>query len=373
MSCCGARIRIPREKRALRQFGDPAAIARRLWLDAMKGKIMAQRVLIATCLVFMVACVSVVALAWHWMNQDQLQRSRAAAEATEANRRVAEALAQAQATNKDMLNKMSEMSEALRHPRSPDWNPVTFKLTEQTPSGPPAAGVSVYLAPSGDSAKGSSRTSDASGVADFGAVHPGDYTFSLTTSWGKGAYRASGQINIQPGGEIHKSILCPKTPPELADIRIKFTWPVDLEAETLVVYAPFTFSDCTLEPGFSWTMNDLWSPELPQSSSFAGPQSQFVTVARSVLCGSGGRRSAEIVNLGALHLWLTEFPQTAFGDILERDLRDLPPGAGSDEVGGRKLSALRAHGRPSGSSIRRRGGPAPVRNPREVLCTELRT
>ena len=43
-------------QRVLERFGDPAAVARRLWLDAMKGKIMAQRVLIATCLVVMLAC-----------------------------------------------------------------------------------------------------------------------------------------------------------------------------------------------------------------------------------------------------------------------------------------------------------------------------
>ena len=66
---------------------------------------MAQRVLIATCLVVMLACVTAVGLSWHWMNQDLCSRSRAAAEATEANRRMSEALAQAHATNKDMLNK----------------------------------------------------------------------------------------------------------------------------------------------------------------------------------------------------------------------------------------------------------------------------
>ena len=42
------------------EFGDPAAMARRLWLDAMKGKIMAQRVLIATCLVVTLASLSLV-------------------------------------------------------------------------------------------------------------------------------------------------------------------------------------------------------------------------------------------------------------------------------------------------------------------------
>ena len=66
----------------------------------MKGKIMAQRVLIATCLVVMLTCVASVGLAWHWINQDHLLSSRAAAEAIEANRRMSEALAQSQSTNK---------------------------------------------------------------------------------------------------------------------------------------------------------------------------------------------------------------------------------------------------------------------------------
>jgi hypothetical protein len=42
-------------QRVLDRFGDPAAMARRLWFDAMKGKIMTQRILIATCLVVILA------------------------------------------------------------------------------------------------------------------------------------------------------------------------------------------------------------------------------------------------------------------------------------------------------------------------------
>ncbi len=132
-------------QRVLERFGDPAAMARRLWLDAMKGKIVAKRVLIATCVVVMVACATSVALAWQWMNQDRLLRNRAVAEAIDANRRMSEALAQSQATNQEMLKQMREMTRAVTHPVSPDWNPVTFKLTEETADGPPAAGFSLTL------------------------------------------------------------------------------------------------------------------------------------------------------------------------------------------------------------------------------------
>src|ERR1700728_1347101 len=47
-------------QRVLDQFGAPAAVARRLWLDAMKGKMMAQRFLIATCQAVILACLSLV-------------------------------------------------------------------------------------------------------------------------------------------------------------------------------------------------------------------------------------------------------------------------------------------------------------------------
>src|SRR5438034_440348 len=51
-------------RRVLDQFGDPAAVARRLWLDAMKGKVMAQRVVIATCVVVTLASLSLAGLMW---------------------------------------------------------------------------------------------------------------------------------------------------------------------------------------------------------------------------------------------------------------------------------------------------------------------
>ncbi len=50
---------------ALERFGDPGQIARRLWWDAMKEKIMAQRFLMALALSAAVAClVSVAVLVW---------------------------------------------------------------------------------------------------------------------------------------------------------------------------------------------------------------------------------------------------------------------------------------------------------------------
>jgi hypothetical protein len=315
-------------QRVLNRFGNPAALARRLWLDAMKGKIMAKRVLIATCLVVMLACGTSVGLAWNWMNQDRLMRNREAAEASEVNRRLAEALAQAQTANKDMLNKLGEMSEAIRHPVSLDWNPVTFKLTEESASGRPAAGVSLALTRmEGTTPMVVNRTSDASGVADFGAIRPGDYTYRLIRNWPNGNFLADGEFNLRPGTEVHKSIVCPKVPPETVPVQIKCVWPPDLETAGLFLYAPFTFVNRSFDREFPWTWNEIVNDKMPEALA-SSPQ--LLPVTRSILRGTIGTNSFEIVDLAGLHLWKAPKAQEVFGDILDRDLREQV--AGDEEL-----------------------------------------
>ena len=59
----GADVATARQ-RVLERFGDPAAVARRLWLDAMKGKIMAQRILVVCCIVLTVISLSLAFMMW---------------------------------------------------------------------------------------------------------------------------------------------------------------------------------------------------------------------------------------------------------------------------------------------------------------------
>jgi hypothetical protein len=337
-------------QRAFHQFGNPAAIARRLWLDAMKGKIMAQRILILTCLVVMLACGAAMGLAWQWINQDRLQRSRATAEAIEANRRIAEVLAQSQAANHELLKQMREMSAAMLHPVSPEWNPVTFKLTEQSPGGPPAAGFALALTrlegnPAaigvGDTgalgrgrggmggigggmggigggmggmaggigttaagmAKAIHRTSDASGIVDFGAVQPGDYAFRITKRWTNGVFNTVGQLNVAPGSKTEKSIVCPKTPPERAVVRVHWSWPADLEKEQLVIVAPFAFRYRKLDTGLDWVLYDTPGSSRSRRRWSTGMWMNDAGIAvRSVLCGPGAT-VAEMPDRNALFFW----------------------------------------------------------------------
>jgi len=265
---------------------------------------MAQRVLIATCLVVLLAIATFMGLTWQRMNQDQVLRSKSAAEMLEANRRMEAAFARAQTTNQEMMKQLTVMSEAMRHPRSPDWNPVIFKLTEETIDGPPAAKVSVALNRVSDPWK-IDRTSDASGVADFGSVQPGDYSFSIQRRFGEGNQAVFGQLNIQPGSEVHKTIVCPKSPPERVTVRIKFPWPADLEKEKLVTYAPFAFRHRTLQSGLNWYLRDVVLPgrrNIRLNRGGMGGGYREPVAVRSALCGPGTTLT-ETLNSNALLLW----------------------------------------------------------------------
>ncbi len=283
--------------------------ARRLWLDHMKGKIMTQRILIATCLVVMAACITAVGLSWHWMTHDKLLRSQMASEVMEANRRMSAALAESQAANQEMLKQMREMSQATLHPVSVEWNPVTFKLTEETADGPPTAGFSLTLTSleryptmggqggfggAGAAVKNIRRISDASGAVNFGSVQPGDYQFGVAKNWDTGYYRTQGQLNVAPGSKVEKSIICPKAPPERATVRVRCAWPADLAREQLVLRVPFSFRYRKLESSLEWFLVDTATQERPTRrrnlaaadwgtpAAFGGPMQRTI---RAILYG----------------------------------------------------------------------------------------
>jgi hypothetical protein len=284
-------------QRVLERFGDPAAVARRLWFDAMKGKIMAQRVVIVTCLLVTMASLSLVGLVW-------IQSSRADAQRNEANRRLSEALAHSEIANKDMLRTLSDMSDAIRNPRSPDWNPVKIKLTEDTTDGPPALGWSISLQRTEAPNSTIDRTTDNSGIADFGLLHPGTYTFGLSKNQDFRFPNGSGQFNVEPGSSVKKPIVFPKKALEHVPVRVRCTWPADLEKEGLVVDASFTFVPLEID-GTSWS-----------------------TSSRSILCGPGAGL-AEILVPGGPYLWATASGYKLRADILTSDVRTINESAES--------------------------------------------
>ncbi len=234
--------------RALERFGNPAAVARRLWFDAMRGKIMAQRVLIATCLIAMVACFGIVGLVWS-------QSNRSAAQAAEANRRLAELLGETQATNQEMLRQLRAMAKPTQPARSADWIPVKFELTMEKPDGPPAVGYEVILGRGhGGTMKAESihRCSDANGLADFGVVQPGDWEFTIRA----GPWHATGGLNAIPGTSIIKEIVCPKAPPDRVPVKVRVDRPGPLAEKGLIAVASFQLEPQTYQPPLIWSAID---------------------------------------------------------------------------------------------------------------------
>jgi hypothetical protein len=280
------------QQRVLERFGDPAAVARRLWLDAMKGKIMAQRVFMASCVLVTAASLALVGLVWRQLSMTQREAASAAAAAMRA---MALQNDKAQATQEEMLKQMREMSEVIRTTRSLDWNPVTFKVTEGTLEGTPGAGVTIAL---DEQVKGSAgvgagpvtpetalRVTDVSGSADFGVVHPGHYFFRVYRDLGKEYLTAGGEFSIEPGSKVQEKIVCPKGPLERAPVRVRTAWPAELEKESLVLYASFSFTPIPLA-GREWTLCD-GQPSGRANGDRSAPRSPFWPANRALLYGPG--------------------------------------------------------------------------------------
>jgi hypothetical protein len=301
-------------RRVLEQFGDPAAVACRLWLDAMRGKIMAQRVLIGTCVLVAVASLALVGIFW----QQALHNQRLAA------LQAAEAVSREQ----EMLRQLRDMTTAIQHPRSPDWNRVQLSLREESADGPPLAGVVIYLEyqTEQNTRTNARRDTDEAGVADFGLLHPGDYGFNITRTWNEWKLTTSGTIHVQPGEPVHKQIICPASRVERGEVRVRCEWPADLENAGLVLALPIEFRYLETGPGFRWAANPASSSDLARSI-LLGPSNTIHTLRQH---GGAGRHESR------------KPPSGPYVDLPEESLgKPLPPGSTlTFEIGNYGLNGL---------------------------------
>ncbi len=237
----------------LKRFGDPAGIARRLWLDAMKGKIMAQRAVLATCL--LVTAISLAIAGMFWMQSTQATR-----ELAETNRRMAEALLQNQAANRELMSGLEGISKGAKTPEISEWIPVSFKLTQGALDGPPVVGCKVWLTPGSDpypygNIDSRKRIPDANGKVDFGVAKPGDWSLLILQEADDGAntWVAIELLNILPGSKVSRSIVCPKSPAACLPGQISVDWPSDLRDKNLAIVAGFEHAGMTFEDRLKWT------------------------------------------------------------------------------------------------------------------------
>ena len=212
---------------------------------------MAQRILIATCLVVTAASLALVGMFW-------LHSNRAARDLAETNRRMLETLTENQVTNRELLAQLQAMAKTAQKPQASEWIPVSFKLTQATLDGPPAVGCKVSLGSGSDGwmRVGSlDRVSDSSGVVDFGVVKPGDWSFHISQSCNDEAHHweATGTLNVLPGSTVTRSIICPVSLSGIpGPTRILVDWPSDLSNTNLRIAAAFVHDGITYQASLKW-------------------------------------------------------------------------------------------------------------------------
>ena len=200
---------------------------------------MAQRVVIGTCVLVTAACLALVGLLWQ--------------QAIHAQRLAAEQTAYARAREQETLKQLHEMTEAIQHPRSLDWNRVRMSLRAETADGPPLAGVSIDLNHWTEQNSKSIITpqTNEAGVADFGLLHPGEFWFDITRNWGEGKISTSGTIRVQPGEPVDKQIVCPGNFPTRVGVR----WDASgrqIQEEPLVLALSLRFRYLEIPQGMQW-------------------------------------------------------------------------------------------------------------------------
>ena len=201
-------------QRVLNQFGDPIKVARQLWLDAMKEKIMSQRILVGISAVMAVCCLAVVGFSWilvqesRVVNQKILEQIAAIAERPlpPVDSRIdQQLLLEIKRLNQLQLSGGAATQDGL--------NPVSFQLvTDQNSQ--PATGFSgrlIRLSKNLDDFT-VDAISDAKGKMDFGRLPAGSYAFELKAPWGEMYQKLD--FKTVPGRSFSKTILCPAQKPE---------------------------------------------------------------------------------------------------------------------------------------------------------------
>jgi hypothetical protein len=207
------------KQNVLERFGNPARVAYRLWFDAMKEKIMTQRMTMTAVIVLVAVCLFMGAMAWQIAQQ---------------NRETSLALLnQSRDMNTALLDKLAALAALKSEAKSMDWNPAKLRLVRGNENGPPAKGFKASLSSSSPPGPGKmpqvDRLSDENGMVDFGLVKYGDYSLMI---WSSQEEWYSRGVTVEPGHEFSQTIVCPEVLKE-GNVSFQINWPDDLKSAKL--------------------------------------------------------------------------------------------------------------------------------------------
>jgi hypothetical protein len=202
----------------LARFGDPAAVARGLWRDAMKEKIMAQRLMSVMVVVASAACVMCAAFMWQLVQSNrESQQSLLAAQR--------EMLAAA-------IAKLQQSAVAAGPSESELWQLLRVKVVD--PEGQAVAATATCSGKSFGSGNDihQREATDAQGIADFGRLPTGQYTISVHVD-SSHEFSSGTSIILGPGRPSELTIKCPLELPDPVAVHFAISPPAKLETQPL--------------------------------------------------------------------------------------------------------------------------------------------
>jgi len=212
-------------ERVVNQFGDPIKIARQLWFDAMKERVMSQRILTGVSIVMAACCIAVVGVAWALLNQSQSMNEKMLEQLVAiADRPQPVAAANVDQQILKQLEQLNQKQTVQSGSVSEELNPILFQLVEESKEGKPSVGFKGTLTrdEGGAPTYTVNAVSDKTGLLDFGKLPWGKYYLKLDTPWGESLQQF--WITTVPGRKYEASIFCPANAPEDVAVQFQIDW-----------------------------------------------------------------------------------------------------------------------------------------------------
>jgi hypothetical protein len=196
-------------QRVLDRFGDPRTVARKLWWDAMRERIMGQRISIMLQAIMAGAVIAMCVIVYQSIQQSAHTQGMLVTMLNKTQQELLQSQREANAQLIERLAALAKQSEAGSGAPT-EWNPLTVQCLFDAEDGPPAAGVKVVLSNASDNPARIptiEQLSSEDGAIDFGKVLYGQYSLTITAPNGMQKVET---VSIMPGQAKSVTIVCPK-------------------------------------------------------------------------------------------------------------------------------------------------------------------
>jgi hypothetical protein len=226
------------KQNVLSRFGNVNRIARQLWFDWMKEKIMSQRLTLAMSAVMTVTCLAVGGFAWISMSQGRVTNQRLLEEGRVSYEKLLETTRSENTELRDTLQALTKR-----------MSPVIIRCLLDKSSGPPGEGFRVLLT-GGNPSVFYLETTNSDGIANFGLIPSGNYNILISTPRAENAEKFLGTASVpemlnisletKSGESYIKEIVCPSSiPADDVEITMHVEWPEDLREHKLLLFCTF--------------------------------------------------------------------------------------------------------------------------------------